>query len=346
MKVVIRADASSVIGSGHVMRCLALADALRNAGHTAFFVCRRLPGDMQDVIKSNGFSADMLEAADVSGDRVETAAWLSRSGGADWLVVDHYGLDEAWETPMRAWCRRILVIDDLANRRHDCDILLDQNLRDDNPYQMLVPQQARQLMGPRFALLRREFLMAREGLSRRDGVVRRILVFFGGGDFNGETLKALDALAGLDPRGITVDVIVGASNPNQAQIAAKCVEANLNYHCQVSDMAQFLSRADLALGAGGVSSWERLALGVPALVVAVADNQVENMRQLEKHGVALALGRAEEVTPQRIAAALEATLSAPEALRAMSEKALTLVDAQGAARVVAEMLVSEDENGR
>ncbi len=338
MKVVIRTDASSVIGSGHVMRCLALAEALRHAGHAVFFLCRRLPGDMQDVIKSSGFSVDMLGASDVSGDRVESAAWLSGCGGADWLVVDHYGLDAAWETPMRVHCRRILVVDDLANRRHDCDILLDQNLRDDNPYQMLVPQPARQLMGPRFALLRREFLVARENLPPRDGVVRRIVVFFGGGDFNGETIKALDAIVSLEWEGVTVDVIVGGSNPNKALISAKCVEANLNYHCQVSNMAQFLARADLALGAAGVSSWERLALGVPALVVAVADNQLENMRQLEKYGVARALGSTEEVTPQHIAAALNATLATPAALRSMSQKALMLVDAQGAARVVEEML--------
>lgn len=344
------------------MRCLALAEALRERGVELSFVCREHEGNLFRLIESSGYQLLGLPKPSSYQEGVQVhSSWLGAAQDedveqtcsgwgderrVDWLIVDHYGIDQKWERAARRIAKRVLVIDDLANRAHDCDVLLDQNLRDDMPYQDLVPQAARQLIGPRFALLRGEFRVARENLSQRDGSVRRLLIFFGGVDADGETIKAIDALAGVDLTGISVDVIVGGSNPKQALIAEKCREAGLNYHCQVSDMARFLANADLGLGAGGVSSWERLALGVPTLVIAVADNQMENMRQLEKHGVARALGAAASVSPQHISAALGALLNQPEALRAMSQKALTMVDANGAARVVEEMMASEDENGR
>lgn len=355
MNVFIRADASVTIGTGHVMRCLALAKAARLRGMTVHFVCCEHNGAALDLIEAAGF---VLHRLPITGEEPLPAGyegWLGETwqqdaartarvirdevGEVDWLVVDHYGIDERWERVMRLVAHRIFVIDDLADRRHDCDLLLDQNLRSEEaPYRGLVPPSATVLMGPHYALLREEFPQARSRVSVRTGVVKRVVVFFGGSDPTNETEKAIEAIRRLNPAVIEVDVIVGASNPMKEEIAALCADLPyMHFHCQVDDMAHFLVEADLALGAAGVSSWERLALGVPALVVAVADNQIENMRQLDGLGVAVGLGVSRNVTVERLSLAIGNLLSSPRIVSAMSEKALGLVDGEGVRRVLRQM---------
>lgn len=351
---VIRADSGHAIGVGHVSRCLTLAHALRSRAVAVRFVCRAHHGAALDWIEVSGFPAHRLPVANDAPEPAGYAEWLGEDwrrdaertagiirdtvGTADWLVVDHYGIGEAWEKTLRGAARRIFVIDDLADRRHDCDLLLDQNLVEGNPYGTLVPASAKLLLGPRYALLREEFGRERRRVAARTGEVRRVLVFFGGSDPTDETSKALKAFRLLNPRGIEVDVIVGDSNPRKEAVAALCGELPyVRFHCQVSDMASRLARADLALGAAGVSSWERLALGVPALVVAVADNQLENMRQLDHAGVAIGLGAAAQVDVAALGGALVRALANPARLREMSAKALSLVDARGADRVADEL---------
>lgn len=253
-------------------------------------------------------------------------------------MVDHYGLDACWESSLRSCCRKIMVIDDLSDRSHDCDLLLDQNLRDNNPYRDLLPESAEVLIGPKFALLRDEFSQSRTNISARASEVRRIVVFYGGSDPTGETLKAVEALRFLNRSDIEVDVIVGENNPCKDLIAGMCATAPwLHFYCQVSDMANFLAQADLALGAAGVSSWERLALGIPALVTAVADNQLENMRQLDRLEVAVGLGVSQDVEVDGLSRAIRNLLTSPQKVHAMSEKSLGLVDGAGTSRVVARM---------
>jgi UDP-2,4-diacetamido-2,4,6-trideoxy-beta-L-altropyranose hydrolase len=336
MRVVFRADASVSIGSGHVMRCLTLAGALAQRGAQAAFLCCPQPGDMRAAIEAHGFPVIPLQRCD---DSREAASALEAMGEVGWLVVDHYGIDERWERAMRSAVHRIFAIDDLADRRHDCDLLLDQNLRsEETSYRGLVPPSATVLMGPSYALLRDEFRQARTRVSVREGKVRRIVVFFGGSDPTNETEKAVAAIRLLNRADIEVDVIVGASNPVKDRISDLCAELPyMRFHCQVADMAHFLEEADLALGAAGVSSWERLALGVPALVVAVADNQLENMRQLDKLGAAIGLGVSRNVTVEGLAQAIGNLLSSPGIVRAMSEKTLGLVDGEGANRVLRQM---------
>lgn len=352
MNVFIRTDASVTIGTGHVMRCLALAKAVRLRDMTVHFVCREHNGAALDLIETAGF---VLHRLPIKGEETLPAGyegWLGGTwqqdaaltarvirdavGEADWLLVDHYGIDEKWENALRSVTHRIFVIDDLADRHHDCDLLLDQNLSSEKePYQGLVPSSATVLMGPSYALLRDEFRQARAQVLVRTGLVKRAVVFFGGSDPTNETEKAIRAVRRLNPAGIEVDVIVGASNPMKERIAALCADLPyMRFHCQVNNMARFLVEADLALGAAGVSSWERLALGVPSLVVAVAGNQIENMRQLDGLGVAVGLGVSQDVTEEKLSLAIGNLLSSPSIVSAMSEKALGLVDGEGVSRVV------------
>lgn len=363
MRVAFRADASQAIGSGHVMRCLALADALRGRGASVQFVCRQHAGNLSDLIEGRGYSVARLPAPDAvpptldparqglayaewlgatwTDDARQTVQAVAADGTVDWMVVDHYGIDAAWESCARSTARRVLVIDDLADRRHDCDILVDQNLHDDPlpRYAGLVPASCVRLLGPAYALLRPEFAAARRVLRRRSGEVRRVLVSFGGVDATNETAKAVAALLMMRGPRIDVDVVVGAGNPHWADIEAACIRhEQLHFLFQPDSMARLMAVADLAIGASGVTTWERCCVGLPAIVVAVAANQVPIAEALARRGACLYLGESSVVSVQDVRAAVGACVSAPAQLRQMSAVGLDLTTGDGPDRVCEQML--------
>jgi len=362
MNIGIRVDASVAIGTGHVMRCLTLASALRTRGSTVTFVCREQEGDLCDHVDASGFAVCRLPApeqtASASGPD-DYAAWLGVPQGVDadqtsacrypddipldWLIVDHYGLDAVWENRVRNLALRILVIDDIANRPHVCELLLDQNLNrsPEQRYRSLVPEHCCLLLGPQYALLREEFIVAASQLRRRSGDINRILIFFGGTDPTGETLKACRAVATEMLDNATVDVIAGAANPRRDDIASFCrTDARFHYHYRVANMADLIHAADLAIGAGGTTTWERTFLALPAMTVAVADNQVAGSEALAKQGAIRYLGTPDTVTEEQIGATLRELLTHPEALLAMGQRCLDTYGSDrtpGVDRVIAAM---------
>ena len=233
MLAVIRTDASTSIGSGHVMRCLTLAHRLKKEKNAkVVFVMRDLPGNLIGVVEKQGFEVLKLLPANQKYSLNGYGLWLTvpmevdarqtidllqlylQEHGCDVvdrLIVDSYALDEQWERMLHPYCREIMVIDDLANRRHDCDILLDQNfyLNKDVRYAGLVPEHCKMLLGPEHALLREEFYEAKKHLRKRDGTIKNILVFYGGSDLTNETEKAIKALVQLHDEGysFTADII-------------------------------------------------------------------------------------------------------------------------------------------
>lgn len=323
MKIAIRTDASLYMGTGHLMRCLTLAGEVRQQGHTVTFICRELPGNLCELIEKKGYHVYRLPFQDKN--RIQTvqdvSSWLgatwredaeqtisvlqeiSIASKIDWLVVDHYALDIQWERMMRPYVERIMVIDDLANRPHDCDLLLDQNLYEnmEQRYMGLVPETCKLLLGPQYALLRPEFREARKKLRPRDGIVRRILIFFGGTDPTNETLKAIEAVRLLNRPDIEVDVIVGANNPHRELIEKACGELpNFHFHCQVDNMAELMAKADLAIGAGGSTTLERCYLGLPTIVVVTAENQVGLAQTLNKINAIRCIGFFETLTVESL----------------------------------------------
>lgn len=332
MLAVIRADASTSIGSGHVMRCLTLAHRLKKEKNAkVVFVMRVLPGNLIGVVEKQGFEVLKLLPANQKYSLNGYGLWLTvpmevdarqtidllqpylREHGCDVvdrLIVDSYALDEQWELMLRPYCREIMVIDDLANRRHDCDILLDQNfyLNKDIRYAELVPEHCKLLLGPDHALLREEFYEAKKHLRKRDGNIKNILVFYGGSDLTNETGKAIEALVQLHDEGynFTVDVITGVSNSRREKIKKICSKYHFfHYYCQVNNMAEFMNKADLMLGAGGSTTWERLYMELPALVTAVAENQIQGCEDCCKAGMINYLGKAANVTMSTIIAAIK-----------------------------------------
>lgn len=357
MHALLRLDSSVRIGTGHLMRCLSLAEALRRRQVDVAFVCRALPGDMAALITARAFDLCMLARDDTrvqhddllpdwEEDAAGTLGVLSRRP-ADWLVVDHYGLDERWERKLRPCARKILVVDDLANRPHECDLLLDQNYFVDaeTRYAGLIPRASQALLGPRYALLRPEFEAFRAPAKARDGSVKRILIFLGGTDPDNATEKAVVALQRLADSALDFDVVVGGSNPHRQRIETICSnDPRFRYHCQAENMAELMAKADLALGAGGATNWERCFLGLPAIVVATATNQIKTSIDLAAKGVCWFLGRAQDLDEAALHGCVADAIRKPEALKEMSARAMRVTgddDLLPTRRIVNLMLENE-----
>ena len=335
-RIVFRADASLEIGTGHVMRCLALADALRERGAECDFVCEALPGDRTDEIRRRGFGVWPL-----NGDW----PYFKNRANPHFLIVDHYGLDRRWEEARRPDVDRIMVIDDLADRAHDCDLLLDQNLgRAPGDYAELVPPDCTLLCGPEFALLRPEFAELRaESLARRaGGGLERILVTMGGVDKDNATGRVLEVLADADlPEGAAVTVVMGGRAPWLAQVQAQAAAAPfpVELAIDVHDMAQRMAASDFAIGAAGSTSWERCCMGLPSALVVLADNQAHICRALADAGAAFALGTPEEID-RTLAPCMDKLTGEPAVMRQMSAAAAQICDGRGADKV-ADALLAE-----
>jgi len=355
MKVILRVDASLEMGSGHVMRCLTLADELSRCGFECAFISRKQPGDLIDTMKARGYVVHELPESNTSADNhLSHSHWLKGSWERDaqeseailknltpgWLVVDHYGIDKTWEQRLRACVKNVLVIDDLADREHDCDVLLDQNLgRTDEMYRPLVPESCQILTGCHYALLRHEFKDYRERslkYRKKKAQIDRVLVTMGGVDKDNYTEKALDALALsiLDDK-TEVTVVVGKQAPWLAEVKAQATTSRLNVRVlsNVSNMAELMSQSDLAIGAAGSTSWERCCLGLPTLMCVLADNQRGIAKALEQAGAAALVTDSIE----KLILQINYLKQFPQILNQISTRASSLVDGQGAERVVGQL---------
>ncbi|WP_057915695.1 UDP-2,4-diacetamido-2,4,6-trideoxy-beta-L-altropyranose hydrolase [Peribacillus muralis] len=313
MNVFIRVDASIDIGIGHVMRCLTLAQKLREQGNMVSFICREHTGHLCDFIEINGYKVLRLPASQVNlkiTNYTKHSKWLGvplsvdatqtknllRKGFVDLLIVDHYAINEVWEGSLREVVNKILIIDDLADRKHDCDVLIDQNYFEDYPirYHSLVPPHCKTFLGPSYVLLRDEFYDQWSEQEIRSGAVKRILIFFGGIDHTNETGKALATFLKMNRNDIQVDVVVGRNNLHKRKLASICKQYNfLHFYCQVANISELMRQADLSIGAGGTTTWERCFLSLPSIVWSIADNQVEICKTLSRKKIIKYLGEKE-----------------------------------------------------
>jgi UDP-2,4-diacetamido-2,4,6-trideoxy-beta-L-altropyranose hydrolase len=351
VKVLFRTDASVTIGSGHVMRCLALAHVLRQRGAEVIFIARVLPGDLCRVIEQRGYQVLRLRITEEGGstdqvdqvqDAMHTLAAISSAVIiADWLIVDHYALDRSWEEMVADKVDQIMVIDDLANRSHECQLLVDQNLYSEiaSRYDRYLPASCTRLLGPKYALLRGEFALARQASRPRPSVARDVLIFFGGSDASNQTMRVLAAMNTLGRSELSLNVVVGVSNPHRGRIEERCRELaaersmTITFSCQIEHMATIIAAADLAIGGGGTSCWERCCLGLPTIVMAVAENQIAVAQALEEEKAIRYLGLAEHVSNATLMQAITELLDNHSARQEMSANGKRLVDGEGASRV-------------
>lgn len=362
MLVVFRADASVQIGTGHVMRCLTLADELASQGHECLFVCREHEGHLGDLITSKGYGLTLLPSRidneqDTKDSRSDNyALWLGvpwqedarqtldalTPWKPDWLVVDHYALDAEWERALTHVVGNIMVIDDLANRPHQCALLLNQNVLDDTAverYERLSNQGCTILLGPKYALLRSEYAELAKSLPKRDGVISRVLVFVGGSDPYHLTERYLKALTGSEFKHLFVDVVIGKNHPAPAMVES-LVEgrARTRLYSGLPSLADLMVRADLMLGAGGATNWERMCLGLNSIVTSVASNQDEINRTLAHEGLIEFLGPADKLTDTAVTLSIENALQNLEVNTKRSATIRKVVDGRGTEYVIREFL--------
>jgi UDP-2,4-diacetamido-2,4,6-trideoxy-beta-L-altropyranose hydrolase len=302
MRVVFRVDASLQMGIGHVMRCLTLAIALKENGANVEFICRKHEGNLINKIRSNGFNVHELEL--LVENKVEKTLFYSHwldvtqqqdakdclsalcSDKVNLLIVDHYGIDEDWQQYLQSYCDKLLVIDDLADRKHQCDILLDQTFgRQQSDYKDLVPASCELLLGSQFSLLRPEFAKWRQySLERRSNLeCKKLLINMGGVDANNVTELVLESLEACDmPNNIEIIVVMGEMAPHLESVRARLNASSYRavVKINVRNMAEIMANADIAIGASGSTTWERCCLGLPTIQIVAADNQIDIARNL------------------------------------------------------------------
>jgi UDP-2,4-diacetamido-2,4,6-trideoxy-beta-L-altropyranose hydrolase len=352
VKVAIRADASVAIGSGHVVRCLTLADELAGRGARVSFICRAPPAHLQQLVKQHGHEVHALHLEAPAGQEAPQQPWpdehqlqdaaltqaILERVTPDWLVVDHYGLDARWERQVRGSAARLLAIDDLG-RAHVCDLLLDANFHraPEARYAGAAQAGARLLLGPSHALLRPRFSTLRSTVQARSGAVGRLLVFLGGMDAGNATGRVLDALAGVAACP-AVDVVAGAGHPALPDLQGFCdAHPGSRLHVQTDDMPGLLAAADAAIGAGGGATWERCCLGVPTLALSLARNQAEILAPAAAEGLLL-VPDGGFPDGALLTAHVEAFLHNAALRQRLSIAGMRMVDGRGTARVVAAIL--------
>lgn len=365
LSVAFRVDASIEIGAGHVMRCLTLADALSEIGATCLFICRAHPGNLLTTVSQRGYQVVELPAACQLGEvgnriaevRNGCEKWLGAEWSTDadqtlsalpkkkidWLVVDHYAIDARWERRIAKGCKRILIVDDLANREHHCNLLVDQNLgRSCSDYDGLVNQECTVLVGTGYAMIRPEFAKLRTySLRRRDPPsLKHLLVAMGGMDKDNVTSKVLTALRNsFLPVDLRISVVIGSRAPSLGQVYfyAKQLPSEVQVLVDVTDMAQLIGECDLAIGAAGSSSWERCTLGLPTIILVLAKNQESSARALVEAGAAVLIESVERPNVG-LRQALARISGDPNLLLHMSKQASQLCDGGGITRVCQRLL--------
>ncbi len=354
MKVAIRVDASRAIGTGHVRRMLALAAALRSSGAQVQFIVRDLGLDVAALVAGAGFACTTLPAPDGAAfdsqvphggwaevaqalDATQTLAALAPETG--WVVADHYGFDAGWHRAVRtgAGCR-IAVIDDLADRAIDADLVVDHNhaANHGKKYAGRLNPGAKLLGGPRFALLGPAYAAAPRHAPSAE--VESIGIFLGGVDQANLSFAALQgiALAGFGGR---VEIVSTSANPHLPALhEAAAARPNTTVSTDLPDLAPFFARHDVQIGAGGGATWERCCIGAPTLLLVVAGNQLAVAPALREAGVVVMPEPLRALDPAAIAAALKPLLADSALRRNLSVRSRELVDGRGASRVALRML--------
>ena len=357
MRVFFRSDASTQIGSGHVMRCLTFADVLREKGNECQFICRKHEGHMMSLIEQRGYRVKALPTSrkkvKLTGEP-EHASWLGCDWKEDaeqtqqaigseiisWLIVDHYALDHRWHQSLRLSTKHLMVIDDLADRPLDCELLLDQNFGSSaTRYAGLVPQGCLQLHGPEYALLKPVYAKQRAKMQQRTGQIQRVLIYFGGGadhaDLTGQSVRAFYNQELSD---IHLDVVVSESYAHLFSLhAIAALRGNVSVHMQLPNLADLMAQSDLAIGAGGTTTWERCCMGLPSIVISIAKNQQPACEALAQANLIRYLGHMSSVTIEKIELEVKRLSRDSSKILALGKSSMGLIDGKGVIRVAERM---------
>lgn len=365
MKAVFRVDSSDTIGVGHISRCKSLARKLRTKGWEILFVHRRQVGDSFYEL-SKEFSVAPIRIPTNNNlllskknrpigkseiiehelrDAEETKSGI-KDFNTDWLVVDHYLLGYQWEQLLRREVRNILTIEDLHDRDHFCDVLVNPkpiNTHLEATIKCSVPKRCRVILGPKYALIDDVYSLKNEALSIKSSPIKHIFSFFGGVDAPDLTTRTIESISSDKLTNVHLDVVVGPNNPNIDRIRRYIKNRGniaLFQNLSANEMKSLIQKSDLAIGGAGVNAWERCCLGVPSLVVSLEKHQHEIAIELEKLGVVIYLGHHYGLTSHDIRIAVIDLINSPSRLSDISKKCSRLVDGLGAERIANIMLES------
>ncbi len=362
MRVVFRVDSSAQMGVGHVMRCLSLADVLQEAGCLVSFICREHVGNITQFIEQKGFAVFRLNQVKQviepeRGVALFHADWLGATQMDDaqackaylaqlvvnWLIVDHYAIDYRWQSILKPYCQKIMVIDDLADRQHICDILLDQTYaRTEKGYRPLVTNNCQLLLGSQYALLRPEFASWREySLQRRESPqLKKLLITMGGVDADNVTGQVLTTLEQCSfAKQLSITVVMGATAPFLDYIIEQTGNMGrlIDVQVDVVNMAELMANSDLAIGAAGATTWERATVGLPSITLCLAENQKQIAKVLQEQGIAIVITE-QQALQLRLESALSVIQQDLAILTTMSQASIKITDGLGTQRTVEHLL--------
>lgn len=352
--IIFRVDASSLIGAGHFSRCLCLAIKLMEMNADVYFICRNLSEAYAQQLKSQGIHlipllSDQNSMQEKNTGRLVHSHWLEVSQSQDaadtidaikflnreivCIIIDHYALDQEYEKIVKSYVSKIVIIDDIADRVHACDILIDQNNTDQNRYKNLIPAGCKQLLGPYYCILRDEFIETREKFSYNPEENKNIVVSMGAADPVNATFDIVKSLSHNDYIRSFLRVIVGFLNPHKEQIEWICKKSNIQVLSSLPLISQELVQAKFVIGASGVSAWERCYLGIPSLMIAIADNQVPIAKILHDQEAAIFLGMHADMKWENFSKTVESIYYNSKRLIEISKNAQSIVDGLGATRI-------------
>jgi len=339
--LVIRADANARMGTGHLMRCLALAQGWKARGGQATFITACESDSLRRRLLDEGFQVITLERSYPESTDWEITSQMLAARSNAWVVLDGYHFDTVYQHRVKEMGHRLLVIDDMAHLERYCaDVVLNQNINAESLHYSCEPH-TRLLLGTRYVLLRSEFL-AWQGWQREiPEVARKVLVTLGGGDPDNQTLKVIRSLQQVDADELEAVVVVGASNPHfqKLQSAAQSFQFPIQIVQNATDIPKLMAWADVAVSAGGSTCWEMAFMGLPNVVLVLAENQQDIAAGLDKAGVALELGWFEQVTDVHVAEVLSGLLDDHNRRQQISRDGRALVDGAGSERVVSALQV-------
>ncbi len=344
-----RVDSGVTVGSGHVLRCLALGTEVKSRGHEILFLCRNLENNIIELIQQSGFRVCILSynsTGDIGLEKSDFWAVKVALGNLvpSWFVVDNYDLGKVWEGLIKEeYKSRILVVDDLPSRRHHCDIILDQNYHAEGAdlYSNLIPESTIRLYGTKFVLTKvSDRVPDFTRNAPRDGVIKRVLVYFGSVDSQNNTMKALLALERIiQDADLWVDVVIGNMNRHSSEISIYCSRIkNFIVHATLPSLARLMQDCDLMLSAGGSVIWERCLSGLPGVCVHCSDNQRMSSELMHKNGIHIHLGNGADVDVSIWEVAVRERIKNVDSNKLMSDRSMFLCDGRGAARVASIML--------
>ncbi|HEY9691119.1 MAG TPA: UDP-2,4-diacetamido-2,4,6-trideoxy-beta-L-altropyranose hydrolase [Oculatellaceae cyanobacterium] len=337
MKIIIRTDANIAIGTGHVMRCLALAQAWQDAKGQAIFVMQMVVPVLADKLQSEGMQIVYLPVELNRNEDAEETVKIARQYEAQWVVVDGYQFDAEYQRAIKDAGLHLLFVDDYGHSdRYYADVVLNQNISADEGMYTKREEYTRLFLGTSYTLLRREFLQWRRWKRSHPSTATKILVTMGGSDPDNVTLKVIQGLQLLQIEKLEVLVVVGGSNPHYEKLQTACENASISICLKrnVTNMPELMAWADIAITATGSTTWELAFMGVPSILIVLADNQEAIAQTLNTMNIAVNLGWHTHFTFIDLVKRLSQLLPDLTARKAMSVSSQQLIDGEGSNRVL------------